>query len=63
LQIEERFSSSRALGRVKVIPFPHQIEAVYSRMLQVPQVRFLLADDPGAGKNNYGRDVDPGTDG
>lgn len=50
LQIEERFSSSRALGSVKVIPFPHQIEAVYSRMLQVLQVRFLLADDPGAGK-------------
>jgi SNF2 family DNA or RNA helicase len=33
-----------------MIPFPHQIEAVYSRMLQVPQVRLLLADDQGAGK-------------
>lgn len=29
---------------------PHQIEAVYQRMLPQPQLRFLLADDPGAGK-------------
>jgi superfamily II DNA or RNA helicase len=29
---------------------PHQIEAVYLRMLPQPQLRFLLADDPGAGK-------------
>jgi superfamily II DNA or RNA helicase len=29
---------------------PHQIEAVYIRMLPQPRLRFLLADDPGAGK-------------
>jgi SNF2 family DNA or RNA helicase len=29
---------------------PHQIEAVYQRMLPQPCLRFLLADDPGAGK-------------
>jgi superfamily II DNA or RNA helicase len=29
---------------------PHQIEAVYQRMLPQPMLRFLLADDPGAGK-------------
>ena len=29
---------------------PHQIEAVYSKMLPQPRLRFLLADDPGAGK-------------
>jgi SNF2-related domain len=29
---------------------PHQIEAVYLRMLPQPRLRFLLADDPGAGK-------------
>jgi len=29
---------------------PHQIEAVYFRMLPQPRLRFLLADDPGAGK-------------
>src|ERR1700752_866044 len=29
---------------------PHQIEAVYLRMLPQPRLRFLLAADPGAGK-------------
>src|SRR5205823_10083028 len=29
---------------------PHQVEAVYQRMLPQPRLRFLLADDPGAGK-------------
>ena len=29
---------------------PHQIEAVYVKMLPQPRLRFLRADDPGAGK-------------
>ncbi len=29
---------------------PHQIEAVYQKMLPQPRLCFLLADDPGAGK-------------
>ncbi|MDI7270061.1 MAG: DEAD/DEAH box helicase, partial [Myxococcota bacterium] len=29
---------------------PHQLEAVYDRMLQQARLRFLLADDPGVGK-------------
>lgn len=29
---------------------PHQIEAVYRSMLPQPRLRFVLADDPGAGK-------------
>lgn len=29
---------------------PHQLEAVYERMLPQSRLRFLLADDPGAGK-------------
>lgn len=29
---------------------PHQIEAVYMKMLPQPRLRFLLADDPGTGK-------------
>ncbi len=31
-------------------PLPHQILAVYGEMLQRQPLRFLLADDPGAGK-------------
>lgn len=50
LEVMERYGSARALGGGTIIPLPHQIEAVYSRMLQVPKIRFLLADDPGAGK-------------
>ena len=33
-----------------VDPLPHQILAVYDRMLPRQPLRFLLADDPGAGK-------------
>lgn len=33
-----------------VRPLPHQLEAVYERMLPQARLRFLLADDPGAGK-------------
>lgn len=31
-------------------PLPHQVEAVYKFLLPQPQIRFLLADDTGAGK-------------
>jgi superfamily II DNA or RNA helicase len=50
LKVEQGYSVSRMRGNKQLIPLPHQIEAVYSRMLQSPQIRFLLADDPGAGK-------------
>lgn len=33
-----------------VDPLPHQVEAVYKYLLPQPQIRFLLADDTGAGK-------------
>ena len=34
----------------RVDPLPHQLEAVYDYLLKLPRVRFLLADDAGAGK-------------
>ena len=34
----------------KADPLPHQIEAVYGYILKLPRIRFLIADDPGAGK-------------
>ncbi len=33
-----------------VDPLPHQVEAVYKNLLPLPKIRFLLADDTGAGK-------------
>ena len=39
-----------AVNVSQVDPLPHQIEAVYHYILQNPRPRFLLADDPGAGK-------------
>jgi superfamily II DNA or RNA helicase len=39
-----------ALSIARVDPLPHQLEAVYNYFLQLPRIRFLLADDPGAGK-------------
>lgn len=38
------------LSIAKVDPLPHQLEAVYDYFLKLPRIRFLLADDPGAGK-------------
>src|SRR5207237_5983425 len=34
----------------RIDPLPHQLEAVYDYFLKLPRIRFLLADDPGAGK-------------
>lgn len=39
-----------AMSTSKVDPLPHQIEAVYGKILKNPRIRFLIADDPGAGK-------------
>lgn len=39
-----------AMNTSKVDPLPHQIEAVYGYILKLPRIRFLIADDPGAGK-------------
>jgi len=34
----------------QVDPLPHQMDAVYTHLLTQPRIRFLIADDPGAGK-------------
>ncbi len=39
-----------AMNTSKVDPLPHQIEAVYGYVMKLPRIRFLIADDPGAGK-------------
>lgn len=44
------FDSFLAVHTSLVEPLPHQITAVYEEMLPRQPLRFLLADDPGAGK-------------
>src|SRR3989442_10061399 len=35
-----------AMNASKVDPLPHQIEAVYGRVLKLPRIPFLIGDDP-----------------
>ena len=44
------FDRMTAIHSSLVEPLPHQISAVYDRMLKQNPLRFVLADDPGAGK-------------
>ena len=39
-----------AVAVSNIQPLPHQLEAVYDCFLREPRLRYLLADDPGAGK-------------
>lgn len=50
LGIAWEFDPYFGLSISRVDPLPHQLEAVYDYLLKLPQVRFLLADDAGAGK-------------
>jgi len=50
LGIAYEFDPYFALSISRVDPLPHQLEAVYDYLLKLPRVRFLLADDAGAGK-------------
>ncbi len=50
LGIAFEFDPYFGLSISRVDPLPHQLEAVYDYLLKLAQVRFLLADDAGAGK-------------
>jgi hypothetical protein len=50
IRLAHLFDSLLAVHTSLVEPLPHQITAVYSEMLSRQPLRFLLADDPGAGK-------------
>ncbi len=43
-----------SLSIARVDPLPHQLDAVYNFFLQLPRLRFLLADDAGSGKTVMG---------
>ena len=50
LGIAHEFDPHFGLSISRVDPLPHQLEAVYEYFMKLPSVRFLLADDAGAGK-------------
>ena len=50
IRLAHLFDPVLAVHTSVVEPLPHQIAAVYESMLPRQPLRFLLADDPGAGK-------------
>lgn len=50
IKLAHYFDPYLAIHTSMVAPLPHQITAVYGEMLPRQPLRFLLADDPGAGK-------------
>ena len=50
IRLAYQFDPLLAVNISQVKPLPHQIEAVYDYALRNPKVRFLIADDAGAGK-------------
>jgi len=50
IRLAYQFDPLYAVNVSQIDPLPHQIDAVYYYILKHPRIRFLLADDPGAGK-------------
>jgi superfamily II DNA or RNA helicase len=50
IRLAHLFDAMLAVSTSLVEPLPHQITAVYGEMIPRQPLRFLLADDPGAGK-------------
>jgi len=50
IRLAHLFDPYLAVHTSRIEPLPHQITAVYGEMLPRQPLRFLLADDPGAGK-------------
>jgi superfamily II DNA or RNA helicase len=50
MKLAHLFDPLAALGTSNVDPLPHQLRAVYEEMLPRQPLRYVLADDPGAGK-------------
>jgi len=54
INLAHLFDPMMAVHTSNVEPLPHQITAVYESMLPRQPLRFVLADDPGAGKTIMG---------
>jgi len=50
IRLAYSFDPFFAVSMSGIQALPHQLQAVYERMLPQARLRFLLADDPGAGK-------------
>ncbi|MCW3130948.1 MAG: SNF2-related protein [Methanophagales archaeon] len=50
IRLAFEFDPLFAVNVSKIDPVPHQLDAVYKYILPKKKVRYLLADDPGAGK-------------
>ncbi len=50
IRLAHLFDPYAAVNASQIEPLPHQLTAVYGAMLDRQPLRFLLADDPGAGK-------------
>ncbi|MDT8321310.1 MAG: helicase-related protein, partial [Xanthomonadales bacterium] len=50
IRLAHLFDPMMAVHTSNVEPLPHQISAVYEHMLEKQPLRYVLADDPGAGK-------------
>ncbi|MEU4235503.1 helicase-related protein [Nonomuraea sp. NPDC026600] len=50
IRMAARFDPMLAVTTSDLEPLPHQIQAVYGELLDRSPLRFVLADDPGAGK-------------
>jgi len=50
IRMAGRFDPMLAVHTSDLEPLPHQVQAVYGELLDRTPLRFLLADDPGAGK-------------
>jgi hypothetical protein len=62
IKLAHYFDPYLAIHTSLVDPLPHQISAVYGEMLPRQPLRFLLADDPGAGKTIMAGPADEGID-
>lgn len=50
IRMAYQFDPYLAVSTSKIDPLPHQIKAVYDNALELPKMRFMIADDAGAGK-------------